>query len=583
MLELNNISKAYDRQVLSKITHRFEKGKLYVIKGVSGCGKTTLLNILGGIERDYSGQYTISGKPLSSTEDIAYIFQSSLLIAKLTVRENLRIICDDNNAIEKYAESLNVIKTLDKYPQQLSGGERQRISIIRALLKNPKIILADEPTASLDAENSKIISSLISDLRKYGITIIVATHEDYFDAFANEILHLDYGVINECHTLNIETQTSTNICKTRESKNIGLLNYLKIRKMTKFSFKKITSLVLILITLLLCLSVAVNLTGEYVRKISREYPLNVFPIDKEIYSTIRDKYDFELINNYVHQNDDVTCFALYDEEDSGIAHNGIIEFGAFPEKENEVIVDRFYVSDVLLLKSYEDAIGKRIYIDEKSFVIAGVLADLNKIEDPQFITYNPYYQFDKHIVFIPYDNIKNWGQIATSEKVLVKVDDLYGNENLVKSLRNELQGPISIWDNDIQTLESVKTFVFAIILLIVLVASIISFLFISNEVELELFYRKKEIGYLQIFGIKKEKILMFLLSERLINCIYSLVVSIILFNVIAVLGKLLLDINGFIQIHYLLLFSIVIFIYMVLVYLFPCKKFLKQNIIELIK
>ncbi len=583
MLELNNISKAYDRQVLSNITHRFEKGKLYVIKGVSGCGKTTLLNILGGIERDYSGQYTVSGKPLSSTEDIAYIFQSSLLIAKLTVRENLRIICDDNNAIEKYAESLNVIKTLDKYPQQLSGGERQRISIIRALLKNPKIILADEPTASLDAENSKIISSLISDLRKYGITIIVATHEDYFDAFANEILHLDYGVINECHTLNIETQTSTNICKTRESKNIGLLNYLKIRKMTKFSFKKIASLVLILITLLLCLAVAVNLTGEYVRKISREYPLNVFPIDKEIYSTIRDKYDFELINNYVHQNDDVTCFALYDEEDSGIAHNGIIEFGAFPKKENEVIVDRFYVSDVLMLKSYEDAIGKRIYIDEKSFVIVGVLADLKKIEDPQFITYNPYYQLDKHIVFIPYDNIKNWGQIATSEKVLVKVDDLYGNENLVKSLRNELQGPISIWDNDIQTLESVKTFVFAIILLIVLVASIISFLFISNEVELELFYRKKEIGYLQIFGIKKEKILMFLLSERLINCIYSLVVSIILFNVIAVLGKLLLDINGFIQIHYLLLFSIVIFIYMVLVYLFPCKKFLKQNIIELIK
>ena len=152
-IRLENLNKSFDgRPVLKDITYTFESGKLYVIKGVSGCGKTTLLNILGKVDTEYEGICETGGVRT------AMIFQKSLLLGGLTVRENLLLIRNDPQSIKRLAGQLGIVSLLKKYPSEISGGERQRASVARALLNAPQLLLADEPTASLDAENSDKIA-----------------------------------------------------------------------------------------------------------------------------------------------------------------------------------------------------------------------------------------------------------------------------------------------------------------------------------------------------------------------------------------------------------------------------------------
>ena len=156
-IRLENVSKSYDRPVLKSLNYHFESGRLYVIKGVSGCGKSTLLSIIGGVEKEYDGRVMYDPPKLRS----AYIFQRSLLLASLTVRENLQLICWDAEKVNEHAEMLGIRDLLDKLPGTLSGGERQRAAIERALLREPQLLLADEPTASLDDANSRKIAEMM--------------------------------------------------------------------------------------------------------------------------------------------------------------------------------------------------------------------------------------------------------------------------------------------------------------------------------------------------------------------------------------------------------------------------------------
>ena len=188
-VELKNISKSYASPVIKHLSYTFESGKIYVIKGVSGCGKTTLLNLIGGIDKDFDGEI------IGNDADVSYIFQSSLLISKISVKDNLLLIKNDPDKISELAKSFGIYELLSKTPDKLSGGERQRAAIVRALLNDPKILLADEPTASLDGTNSENIAAMIAGLRDSDRMIIIATHGHCFDKYADEIINLNYGVI----------------------------------------------------------------------------------------------------------------------------------------------------------------------------------------------------------------------------------------------------------------------------------------------------------------------------------------------------------------------------------------------------
>ena len=197
-LEIKNLNKKYDDKViLYNISFSVEKGEMIAVVGKSGVGKSTLLHILAGIDRMDSGTYYLNGKNVGRmsdkkiskmrNHDIGYIMQNFGLISFLTSYENIIVplqlnkfwgnVKDYEERIEKIADELDIVSLLDKKVNLLSGGEQQRVAIARAMINNPKIILADEPTGSLDYENSEKIMRIFEEIKKSGHTIIIVTHD----------------------------------------------------------------------------------------------------------------------------------------------------------------------------------------------------------------------------------------------------------------------------------------------------------------------------------------------------------------------------------------------------------------------
>ena len=226
-LELNQIKKSFGIgenrvQVLKGIDLAVEKGEFCVLLGPSGSGKSTLLNILGGIDRADSGDILIDGERMADMNEkaltlyrrrhLGYIFQMYNLIPNLTVRENIEVGAYLSRRPLDVAELLHLLGLWDhrgKLPNQLSGGQQQRTSIGRAIVKNPDILLCDEPTGALDYKTSKEILKLIETVnQKYGNTVIMVTHNDAIRLMADRVVRLRDGAIrsNETNAVKVPAQ-----------------------------------------------------------------------------------------------------------------------------------------------------------------------------------------------------------------------------------------------------------------------------------------------------------------------------------------------------------------------------------------
>ena len=213
-LRLKDIKKTFGEadsmtQALKGVSFDVEKGKFVVILGPSGSGKSTLLNIIGVIENADSGVIMIDGDELENFSEkklteyrrkhLGYVFQSYNLIANLTVRENIEVgayLSDRPLDVDEMLAVLGMDKHKDKYPSQLSGGQQQRTAIGRAVVKNPDILLCDEPTGALDYHTSKDILKLIDDVNKrYSTTVIMVTHNEALAEMADRVLRLRDGEI----------------------------------------------------------------------------------------------------------------------------------------------------------------------------------------------------------------------------------------------------------------------------------------------------------------------------------------------------------------------------------------------------
>jgi len=214
MIKLRDVYKYYgDHIVLKGINLEVQKGEFISVMGSSGSGKSTLLNLIGGMDRPENGTITVNGEDISGYPDekltlyrrtrIGFIFQFFNLLPNITVFENILMPLllngrEDEDTAKIYIKRIGLQGRENSYPYQLSGGEQQRVSIARALVHDPDIILADEPTGSLDSETGRNIMDLILQFREEtGKTIILVTHESYIAEYAQRLVRIKDGVISE--------------------------------------------------------------------------------------------------------------------------------------------------------------------------------------------------------------------------------------------------------------------------------------------------------------------------------------------------------------------------------------------------
>ena len=215
-IEFNNISKIYkmgevEINALNKASFKIEKGELVCILGPSGAGKTTCLNVLGGMDTASSGSLKIDGVEITKLKgkeiikyrrnDIGFVFQFYNLIQNLTALENVELavqLCEDYLEPKEILEKVGLGHRINNFPSQLSGGEQQRVAIARAVAKSPKLLLCDEPTGALDYKTGKqILQVLENTCRKENMTVIIVTHNSSIAQMADKVIKFKNGRVED--------------------------------------------------------------------------------------------------------------------------------------------------------------------------------------------------------------------------------------------------------------------------------------------------------------------------------------------------------------------------------------------------
>lgn len=203
MIVAENITKKFgDKELFSDFSFRIDDGEFVCFAGRSGSGKTTLLNIIGQLEPIDSGRVLIHGREIKTNrerrkffrEDVGFLFQNFALIENKTVRQNLALVIQDAHSpvsIETVLESVGLSEKIEEKVYTLSGGEQQRVALARLMLKPCNIVLADEPTGSLDRENALAVMDILRSINKSGKTVVMVTHDETFKLQADRIISLD--------------------------------------------------------------------------------------------------------------------------------------------------------------------------------------------------------------------------------------------------------------------------------------------------------------------------------------------------------------------------------------------------------
>lgn len=593
-IQLKNITRRYQTPVIKNLSYTFESGKLYVIKGVSGCGKTTLLNLIGGIDRAFDGEIVTDFGSGQQPESAAYIFQNSLLLSKITVLDNLLLIKHAPEEIQTLSEQFHIRDLLQKYPQQLSGGERQRVAIVRALLQSPRLLLADEPTASLDDKNSANIAEVIAGLRGEGRIIIVATHEHYFDRYADEIICLCYGVVENTEVLTpsvmIPEEAEDSVSAGKGARiRFSSFKYALKRNPKRLRFGSLCPLVLVFLIVMLVSTLQKNLSSEYARIMQNVYPMDLIvfaPSELEVFPY---KEDLKLYDNFIAAEGDINAYYLLDEKDSVLAIRGMIEAGSFPENGYEILVSQEFISayfgDSI---DYSDCVGKTVRFKEIDFVISGVLGNIRDRTFVHNFDADFYYQRNsrkiaENLIFIPYETIRTIGEKQETLAIVGVYDNLYADSEVFHFLQETMtNGTPNQFYADIRDTQQTLDRVTLLFVAVLFISYTTSCLFMISIVQTELFYRRKEMGYLQIFGLPKKRIRRMVFSEYWMKILAAFVIAAVCYAVFVLLYGAFSGAILFFDILFTLMIVVLLFLVYLATAYFSIRRFLRKSIIDLI-
>lgn len=213
MIKITALEKVYRTEevetiALNKLSIEVKEGEFVAVMGPSGCGKSTLLNILGLLDDPDAGSFVFNGIEVAGFNErkradlrkrnIGFVFQSFNLIDELTVFENVELpliynnikAADRKKKVEEVLDKMQIMHRRNHYPQQLSGGQQQRVAVARAVVNNPKLILADEPTGNLDSSNGNEVMQLLTDLNEQGTTIVMVTHSEHDARYSHRIIRM---------------------------------------------------------------------------------------------------------------------------------------------------------------------------------------------------------------------------------------------------------------------------------------------------------------------------------------------------------------------------------------------------------
>ena len=533
LLRIDNLEKEYGKndsyqKVLDNISIEFKSGEFVCLLGESGSGKSTFLNVIGGLDTNYSGSVNINNLNLKyididnyRKENIGFIFQNFNLINSLSVIDNIILPIEKYNIPikEKKEKAINLLKKLNIYNirnkkiKDLSGGQKQRIAIARALINDPLIILADEPTGALDEKNSESVLKILKEIQKEGKLVIVVTHSEKVIDYSTRVVHIKDGKIDSDKKIKRVKETIIDKDEVLENKYLYLIKYgirsILNNKKRNFFITLASSIGIIGIILSLFLGSSVKkYISDLILQKSNPYVYNINYKNSNIYETHSyNNKEINKIKNIKHISKVYkeisynTSKIIYNDKDYNLAY---LDSGSDVELEkgtNKGLIVSKFVS-----KTIKNPIGKKVsisIIDNYKVIDFDIeITGISKNSSISLIDDNMHcyieYSFLKE-VYEDYDLELNPNSLK------IKIDDK-NNINYIKKKLEKINLEASNNDDLFKELNSyldIATFVLSSFSSLSLIVSIIMISIIINITVLE---RTKEIGLLRSIGYSKKNI-----------------------------------------------------------------------------
>ena len=341
---------------------------------------------------------------------------------------------------------------------------------------------------------------------------------------------------------------------------------------------------------LLAISFNLNFKEEYIKVKLEDTPYNIIDVNSMYLEDFED-YINKTYTNYVYKNDNLNVYPLYEYKNSNLKN--FLEVGSFPQNNNEVLINFEYATNILNASDLNDLIGTTININNKDYIVVGITSK-NKDESPQM--YNTNYSYkeiymsgpnNKEAIFMFNDELKTFGVVDEADMIMIDIKpeyiiDLY-NGNLVEVYDTIGSSAFSQYEMGIKSISTDINSITQASLLIVVVFLILTMIFLVNQISMELFYQRKEIGYLQLFHYTKDDISLFMTLRYIKDFVISLIIAIVLYLVLSLMLLLVYNFNLFINVLYLCIFIIILLFYFYIIINIPLNKYLKTDIIKLIR